>query len=196
MRAMAAAGTAAAEELARLAVDETGYGVYEDKIVKNITTRSSWRRRYCRCAPSACSGSTNQPHDGCRLADGHHCRRHSGHQPDLDRAVQMHGRREGRQRHRLRAASARRPLLHRAAEVMAEAAERAGAPRGLFPASPGHAGGDGRVDAPPRRALVMATGGAAMVRAAYSTASRRSLSAQATFPSIYIARSRTCAKPR
>src|ERR1700728_5031023 len=35
VRAMAAAGTAAAEELARLAVTETGYGVYEDKIVKN-----------------------------------------------------------------------------------------------------------------------------------------------------------------
>ena len=35
VRAMAAAGTAAAEELARLAVDETGFGVYEDKIVKN-----------------------------------------------------------------------------------------------------------------------------------------------------------------
>lgn len=32
---MARAGTAAAEELARLAVDETGYGVYEDKILKN-----------------------------------------------------------------------------------------------------------------------------------------------------------------
>lgn len=35
IRAMAAAGYAASEELARLAVDETHYGVYEDKIVKN-----------------------------------------------------------------------------------------------------------------------------------------------------------------
>jgi acetaldehyde dehydrogenase (acetylating) len=35
VRQMAEAGTAAAEELARLAVDETGYGVYEDKIIKN-----------------------------------------------------------------------------------------------------------------------------------------------------------------
>ncbi|HEY3650664.1 MAG TPA: aldehyde dehydrogenase family protein [Streptosporangiaceae bacterium] len=35
VRAMAKAGTEAAEELARLAVDETGYGVYENKIVKN-----------------------------------------------------------------------------------------------------------------------------------------------------------------
>jgi acetaldehyde dehydrogenase (acetylating) len=34
--AMAAAATAAAAELARLAVDETGYGVYEDKILKNL----------------------------------------------------------------------------------------------------------------------------------------------------------------
>lgn len=35
VRQMAEAGTAAAAELARLAVDETGYGVYEDKIIKN-----------------------------------------------------------------------------------------------------------------------------------------------------------------
>jgi acetaldehyde dehydrogenase (acetylating) len=35
VRAMALAGTRAAEELARMAVDETGYGVYEDKVHKN-----------------------------------------------------------------------------------------------------------------------------------------------------------------
>ncbi|MBW0116426.1 aldehyde dehydrogenase family protein [Pseudonocardia abyssalis] len=35
VRAMALAGTKAAEELARLAVDETGYGLYEHKIYKN-----------------------------------------------------------------------------------------------------------------------------------------------------------------
>src|SRR5258708_29136077 len=36
VRAMALAGTAAAKELARMAVDETGFGVYEDKILKNL----------------------------------------------------------------------------------------------------------------------------------------------------------------
>jgi acetaldehyde dehydrogenase (acetylating) len=36
VQAMAEAGTAAAKELARIAVDETGYGVYEDKILKNL----------------------------------------------------------------------------------------------------------------------------------------------------------------
>ena len=35
VRAMAVAGAKAAEELARLAVDETGYGIYEHKIYKN-----------------------------------------------------------------------------------------------------------------------------------------------------------------
>lgn len=35
LRQMARAGTEAAEELARLAVEETGYGVYEHKILKN-----------------------------------------------------------------------------------------------------------------------------------------------------------------
>ena len=36
VRAMADAAEASASELARLAVDETGYGVYEDKILKNL----------------------------------------------------------------------------------------------------------------------------------------------------------------
>lgn len=35
VRAMSTAGYAAAEDLARLAADETGYGVFEDKIIKN-----------------------------------------------------------------------------------------------------------------------------------------------------------------
>lgn len=35
VRAMAKAGYEASEKLARMAVDETGYGVYEDKVVKN-----------------------------------------------------------------------------------------------------------------------------------------------------------------
>src|SRR5260370_38594964 len=35
-RAISQAGTAAAKELARMAVDETGFGVYEDKILKNL----------------------------------------------------------------------------------------------------------------------------------------------------------------
>ena len=34
--AMAKAGTAAAEKIARMVVDETGFGVYEDKIYKNL----------------------------------------------------------------------------------------------------------------------------------------------------------------
>ena len=36
VQAMSEAGTAAAKELARMAVDETGFGVYEDKILKNL----------------------------------------------------------------------------------------------------------------------------------------------------------------
>lgn len=36
VRAMAEAAASAAAELARLAVDETGYGIYEDKILKNL----------------------------------------------------------------------------------------------------------------------------------------------------------------
>lgn len=36
VRAMADAGTQGAQELARMAVEETGFGVYEDKILKNL----------------------------------------------------------------------------------------------------------------------------------------------------------------
>mgnify|MGYP001237897843 FL=1 len=36
VRVMAQAAEDAAKELARQAVDETGYGVYEDKILKNL----------------------------------------------------------------------------------------------------------------------------------------------------------------
>lgn len=36
VQAMSEAGTAAAKELARMAVDETGFGIYEDKILKNL----------------------------------------------------------------------------------------------------------------------------------------------------------------
>lgn len=36
VRAMAAAGSAAAEKIARMVVDETGFGVYEDKVYKNL----------------------------------------------------------------------------------------------------------------------------------------------------------------
>ena len=36
VRAMAKAGSSAAEKIARMVVDETGFGVYEDKIYKNL----------------------------------------------------------------------------------------------------------------------------------------------------------------
>ena len=52
----------AAEELARLAVDETGYGVYEHKIYKNrYNTGFVARLDAANAGPSVCSGSTRRP---------------------------------------------------------------------------------------------------------------------------------------
>ena len=59
VRAMAAAGTAAAEELARMAVDETGFGVYEDKIVKNKYNTIFVAASILRCGRSASCGLTS-----------------------------------------------------------------------------------------------------------------------------------------
>ena len=58
---MATAAEAAAKELARLAVDETGYGVYEDKILKNLFNAEFVARLDdAACAPRACCGSTSR----------------------------------------------------------------------------------------------------------------------------------------
>jgi len=60
VRAMAQAGTAAAAELARLAVDETGYGVYEHKIIKNKYNTGFVARWMLERRAVGCCGSTRR----------------------------------------------------------------------------------------------------------------------------------------
>jgi acetaldehyde dehydrogenase (acetylating) len=171
VEAMAQAGTAAAEELARLAVDETGYGVYEHKILKNLyntqhvaaamlgmrTLGVLWvderNRMTAIGAPMGLiagiipvTNPTSTVLFKCLAAiksgNAIVCAPHP------------------------RAAK----CCARAAEIMARAAERAGAPKGLI-------GCLERVTLEATRelmqhrdvSLILATGGAEMVRAAYSS---------------------------
>lgn len=170
VRAMARAGTEAAEELARLAVEETGYGVYEHKIIKNRyntvfcaeamlrlrTIGVLWVDQELRITAVGCpmgviagiipvTNPTSTALFKCLAAvksgNAIVCAPHP-------RAARC---------------------CNRAVEIMAEAAERAGAPPGLVSC----------LNRPTleatqelmrhrRVALVLATGGADMVRAAYS----------------------------
>src|SRR6478609_9610501 len=171
VRAMAVAGTKAAEELARLALDETGYGVYEHKIYKNryntgFVARWMLERRavgvlwtderarvtavgtpmgvLAAIIPVTNPTSTSLFKSLAAVKSGN--------------AVV----------HAPHPRAARCTL--RTAEVMAEAAVAAGAPEGLIsclenPTLPATRELMGR----PEIALVLATGGPGMVRAAYSS---------------------------
>jgi len=171
VRAMALAGTKAAEELARLAVDETGYGVYEHKVYKNryntgFVARWMLERRAIGVlwvdeqARVTAVGSPMGVIAGIIPVTN----------PTSTTLFKS-----------LAAVKSGNAIVHaphpraarctlRTAEVMAEAAVAAGAPEGLISC----------VEAPtlgltqelmrrPEIALVMATGGPGMVRAAYSS---------------------------
>jgi acetaldehyde dehydrogenase (acetylating) len=171
VRAMALAGTKAAEELARLAVDETGYGVYEHKIHKNryntgFVARWMLERRVvgvlwvdepsrvtavgvpmgviAGIIPVTNPTSTTLFKSLAAVKSGNAIV-HAPHP---------------------RAARCTR----RAAEIMAEAAVTAGAPEGLIscleqPTLPATQ----ELMSRPEIAVVLATGGPGMVRAAYSS---------------------------
>jgi acetaldehyde dehydrogenase (acetylating) len=171
VRAMATAAEDSAQELARLAVDETGYGVYEDKILKNLfnakfvahamlqmrTLGVLWvdepNRVTAIGAPMGViaaiipvTNPTSTTIFKCLAAvksgNAIVCAPHP-------RAARC---------------------CARTVEVMAAAAERAGAPKGLIAClSGGQLPATRELMAHRDVALVMATGGAAMVRAAYSS---------------------------
>lgn len=171
VRAMALAGTKAAEELARLALDETGYGVYEHKIYKNryntgFVARWMLERRavgvlwtderarvtavgtpmgvLAAIIPVTNPTSTSLFKSLAAVKSGN--------------AVV----------HAPHPRAARCTL--RAAEIMADAAVSAGAPEGLVSclAAPTLAATQ-ELMRRPEIALVLATGGPGMVRAAYSS---------------------------
>jgi acetaldehyde dehydrogenase (acetylating) len=169
--AMARAGTAAAAELARLAVDETGYGVYEDKIVKdryNTEYVAAWMLRQRAIGVLWVDEPARVTAVGCPMGVI------AGIIPVTNPTSTVLFK-------SLAAVKAGNAIVHaphpraarcsrRAAQVMAEAASRAGAPDGLIgcleaPTLPATA----ELMSRPEIALVLATGGPGMVRAAYSS---------------------------
>jgi acetaldehyde dehydrogenase (acetylating) len=188
--AMAQAAEAAAKELARLAVEETGYGVYEDKILKNLfnakfcahailqmrTIGVLWIDEVNRVtaigAPMGViagiipvTNPTSTTIFKCLAAvkagNAIVCAPHP-------RAVKC---------------------CVRTVEIMAAAAEKAGAPKGLLDClSSGQLPATRELMAHRDIALVMATGGAAMVRAAYSSG-KPTLAVGAGNVPVYIHRS-------
>jgi len=171
VRAMARAGTAAAEELARLAVDETGYGVYEHKILKNRYNTTFVARHMLR-----------QRAIGVLWADEANRMVAVGAPVGVIAALIPRTNPTSTVLFKALAAvksgnavvfsphpRAARCCI-RTAEVMAEAAERAGAPRGLISClEMPTLEATGALMRHPDVSLILATGSGEMVRVCYSS---------------------------
>ncbi len=190
VRAMAAAGTAAAEELARLAVDETGYGVYEDKIVKNkyntIFVAASM-------LPMRTIGVLWVDEANRMTAVGSPMGVIAGIIPVTNPTSTVLFKCMAAVKSGNAIVCAPHPraarCCARAAEVMADAAVKAGAPHGLVSClSEVTLQATGELMRHPDVALVMATGGPGMVRAAYSSG-KPTLAVGAGNVPVYIHRS-------
>ena len=190
VRAMAAAGTAAAEELARLAVDETGYGVYEDKIVKNkyntIFVAASM-------LPMRTIGVLWVDERNRMTAVGSPMGVIAGVIPVTNPTSTVLFKCMAAVKAGNAIVCAPHPRAARccvrAAEVMADAAVKAGAPSGLVSClSNVTLEATGELMRHPDVALVMATGGPGMVRAAYSSG-KPTLAVGAGNVPVYIHRS-------
>jgi acetaldehyde dehydrogenase (acetylating) len=169
VRAMSKAGTAASEELARLAVDETGYGVFEDKIVKNLYNTgfvAEWMLER-RCIGVLWVDPVNKVTAiGCPMGVI------AGIIPVTNPTSTVLFK-------SLAAVKSGNAIVHAphpratkcsemAARVMADAAESAGAPKGLIDClSQPSFESTAELMSHPDVNLVLATGGPGMVRAAY-----------------------------
>jgi acetaldehyde dehydrogenase (acetylating) len=190
VRAMAAAGTAGAEELARLAVTETGYGVYEDKIVKNkyntIFVAASM-------ATMRTIGVLWVDERNRVTAVGSPMGVIAGVIPVTNPTSTVLFKCMAAVKSGNAIVCAPHPRAARccvrAAEIMADAAVKAGAPRGLVSClSNVTLEATGELMRHPDVALVMATGGPGMVRAAYSSG-KPTLAVGAGNVPVYIHRS-------
>lgn len=187
---MALAAEGASKELARLAVDETGYGVYEDKILKNL-----FNSKFCAhsMAKMRTLGVLWVDEISRVTAIGVPMGVIAGIIPVTNptsttifkclSAVKS-GNAIVCAPHPRAAKSCARTV-----EVMAAAAEQAGAPKGLLDClSSGQLAATRELMAHPDIALVMATGGPAMVKAAYSSG-KPTLAVGAGNVPVYIHRS-------
>ncbi len=157
--------------LAQMAVEETGMGVVEDKVVKNHFASEYIYNAYKdekTCGDARDRRGARDPHHG--RAGGPHLRHRAHHQSDLDRHLQGAHQPQDPQRHHLQPASAGEGRTCAAARLVLEAAVAAGAPADII----------GWIDEPslelstalmhhPAINLILATGGPGMVHAAYSS---------------------------
>jgi acetaldehyde dehydrogenase (acetylating) len=171
VESMAAAASEAAPELARLAVDETGYGIYEDKVLKN---RFNAEFVAASLKDMRTKGVLWVDESGRMTAIGSPMGVIAAIIPVTNPTSTVIFK-------CLAAVKAGNTIVHaphpraalccrRTAEIMAQAAERAGAPAGVIDCLE-HVGiaATAELMRHPDVALVLATGGAGMVRAAYSS---------------------------
>jgi acetaldehyde dehydrogenase (acetylating) len=167
--AMAAAAAAAAKDLARLAVDETGYGVYEDKILKNLYNADF-------CAKSMVGMRTK----GVLWIDEPGRMTAIGAPVGVIAAIIPVTNPTSTVIYKcLAAVKAGNAVVHAphpravkccslTAQIMGDAAVKAGAPRDIIQClTKASIEATGELMRHPDTALIMATGGAGMVRAAY-----------------------------
>jgi acetaldehyde dehydrogenase (acetylating) len=190
VQAMAQAAQDAAQELARLAVDETGYGVYEDKILKNL-----FNAKFCAHAMMQMRtlGVLWVDEVNRVTAIGVPMGVIAGIIPVTNPTSTTIFKCLAAVKSGNAIVCAPHPraakCCARTVEIMAAAAEKAGAPQGLLGClSGGQLPATRELMAHRDIALVMATGGAAMVRAAYSSG-KPTLAVGAGNVPVYIHRS-------
>jgi acetaldehyde dehydrogenase (acetylating) len=190
VQAMAQAAQDAAQELARLAVDETGYGVYEDKILKNL-----FNAKFCAHAMMQMRtlGVLWVDEVNRVTAIGVPMGVIAGIIPVTNPTSTTIFKCLAAVKSGNAIVCAPHPraakCCARTVEIMAAAAEKAGAPKGLLGClSGGQLPATRELMAHRDIALVMATGGAAMVRAAYSSG-KPTLAVGAGNVPVYIHRS-------
>lgn len=170
VEAMAHAAEAASPELARMALDESGYGVYEDKVIKNL-----FNAKFCAAAMKGMRTiGVLWTDEAARVtAIGAPMGVIAGIIPVTNPTATTIFKCLAAVKSGNAIVCAPHPRASRccvrAVEVMAAAAEKAGAPVGLVQClTSGQLEGTRALMTHRDTALVLATGGAAMVRAAYS----------------------------
>jgi acetaldehyde dehydrogenase (acetylating) len=171
VRAMSQAGTAAAKELARMAVDETGFGVYEDKILKNL-----YNTQFVAASilPMRTVGVLWVDEVNRMTAIGSPMGVIAAIIPVTNPTSTVLFKCLAAVKSGNAVVCAPHPRAARcsmrAAEIMADAAVKAGAPKGLISClSTPTIQSAGELMRHPDTAVVLATGGPGMVRAAYSS---------------------------
>ena len=190
VRAMAKAGSSAAEKIARMVVDETGFGVYEDKIYKNLYNTEFVARSIL---PMRTVGVLWVDEQNRVTAVGSPVGVIAGIIPVTNPSSTVFFKCLAAVKSGNAIVCAPHPRAAKSsaasAEVMAEAAVKAGAPAGLGSCMT-NVTQEATAELMSHRdiALVMATGGPGMVRAAYSSG-KPTLAVGAGNVPVYIHRS-------